>query len=61
MLTNMPKTVANARSVADLYLHRWTVERAFHELDQAFNGEIKTLGYPGAALLTSTWPCWPTT
>ena len=52
VLTNLPKTVANARSVADLYLHRWTVERAFHELDQAFNGEIKTLGYPGAALLS---------
>ena len=52
VLTNLPKTVANARSVADLYLHRWTVERAFHELDEAFNGEIKTLGYPGAALLS---------
>ncbi len=52
VLTNLPKTIANARSVANLYLHRWTVERAFHELDQAFNGEIKTLGYPGAALLS---------
>ena len=52
VLTNLPKTVANARSVANLYLHRWTVERAFHELDQAFNGKIKTLGYPGAALLS---------
>jgi IS4 transposase len=52
VLTNLPKTVANARSVANLYLQRWTVERAFHELDQAFNGEIKTLGYPGAALLS---------
>ena len=52
VLTNLPKTVANARSVANLYLHRWTVERAFHELDQAFNGEIKTLGYPRAALLS---------
>jgi IS4 transposase len=52
VLTNLPATAANARSVADLYLHRWTVERAFHELDQAFNGEIKTLGYPGAALLS---------
>jgi len=52
VLTNLPATAANARSVANLYLHRWTVERAFHELDQAFNGEIKTLGYPGAALLS---------
>jgi IS4 transposase len=52
ILTNLPKTAANARSVADLYLYRWTVEKAFNELDQAFNGEIKTLGYPGAALLS---------
>jgi len=52
LLTNLPVERANARSVADLYLLRWTVEKAFQELDQAFNGEIKTLGYPGAALLS---------
>jgi Transposase DDE domain len=52
LLTNLPAKVANARRVADLYLHRWTVEKAFHELDQALHGEIKTLGYPGAALLS---------
>jgi IS4 transposase len=52
LLTNLPAKVADARTVASLYLHRWTVERAFHELDQALNGEIKTLGYPGAALLS---------
>ncbi len=52
LLTNLSVKAANARSVADLYLHRWTVEKAFHELDQAFHGEIKTLGYPKAALLS---------
>ena len=52
LLTNLPAKVANARSVADLYLRRWTVEKAFQELDQALNGEIKTLGYPKAALLS---------
>jgi IS4 transposase len=52
LLTNLPTKVANAQSIADLYLHRWTVEKAFQELDQALNGEIKTLGYPGAALLS---------
>lgn len=52
LLTNLPAKAANARSVADLYLHRWTVEKAFHELDQALHGEIKTLGYPRAALLS---------
>ena len=46
------RLIANARAIADLYLRRWTVEKAFHELDQALNGEIKTLGYPGAALLS---------
>jgi hypothetical protein len=52
LLTNLPAKTANAQAVADLYHHRWTVEKAFHELDQALNGEIKTLGYPGAALLS---------
>jgi hypothetical protein len=52
LLTNLPARAANARSVADLYLRRWTVEKAFHELDQALHGEIKTLGYPAAALLS---------
>jgi hypothetical protein len=52
LLTNLPAKAANARSVAALYLHRWTVEKAFHELDQALRGEIKTLGYPGAVLLS---------
>ncbi len=52
LLTNLPAKAANARTVADLYLRRWTVEKAFHELDQALHGEIKTLGYPPAALLS---------
>ena len=52
LLTNLPTKAASAHTVADLYLQRWTVEKAFHELDQALHGEIKTLGYPGAALLS---------
>jgi IS4 transposase len=52
LVTNLPAEAANARAVAELYLHRWTIEKAFHELDQAFRGEINTLGYPGAALLS---------
>lgn len=52
LLTNLPAKAANAHSVANLYLQRWTVEKAFQELDQALYGEIKTLGYPGAALLS---------
>jgi len=52
IVTNLPAHVANTHNIADLYLGRWTVEKAFNELAQALNGEIKTLGYPGAALLS---------
>jgi hypothetical protein len=52
VLTNLPLQDADAWKVADLYLMRWTVENAFEELGQAFNSEIKTLGYPKAALLS---------
>jgi Transposase DDE domain len=52
LLTNLAAKAAKSRRIADLYLRRWTVEKAFHELDQALHGEIKTLGYPGAALLS---------
>jgi hypothetical protein len=38
--------------VAELYLRRWTIENAFQELGQALHSEIKTLGYPKAALLS---------
>jgi IS4 transposase len=52
VLTNLPERDADARTVADLYLRRWTVENAFQELGQALHSEIKTLGYPKAALLS---------
>jgi len=50
LLTNLAARDANARTVADLYLRRWTVENAFQELGQALHSEINTLGYPKAAL-----------
>jgi hypothetical protein len=50
LLTNLPSRF-KARRIALAYLERWSIERAFHELDQAFRGEINTLGYPKAALL----------
>jgi IS4 transposase len=52
ILTNVPQKDADAREIADLYLRRWTVENAFQELGQALHSEIKTLGYPKAALLS---------
>jgi IS4 transposase len=52
ILTNLPAREADAWKVADLYLLRWSVENAFEELAQALHSEIKTLGYPKAALLS---------
>lgn len=49
ILTNLPAKVSAAR-VADVYLKRWTIEGAFHELTVALNCEVNTLGYPRAAL-----------
>jgi IS4 transposase len=39
-----------ARRVARLYRNRWRVETAFQHLAQDLKSEIKTLGYPRAAL-----------
>ena len=52
ILTNLSSRDADARTVADLYLRRWSVENAFQELGQALHSEIKTLAYPKAALLS---------
>jgi len=52
LLTNLSASDASARTVAHLYQDRWTVECAFHELDQALCSEINTLGYPPAALFS---------
>jgi IS4 transposase len=49
ILTNLPAKVS-ARRVAEVYLKRWTIEGAFHELTVALNCEVNTLGYPRAAL-----------
>ena len=50
ILTNIPKKAARAKTVADLYRRRWTIETAFQELEATLDGEINTLGYPKAAL-----------
>jgi hypothetical protein len=51
ILTNLPAAVADAAKVAYLYLKRWKIEGAFHELTVALKCEVSTLGYPKAALL----------
>jgi IS4 transposase len=50
ILTNLSAEVADAAKVAFLYLNRWKIERAFHELTVALKCEVNTLGYPKAAL-----------
>ena len=50
ILTNLPAGVADAARVAYLYLKRWKIEGAFHELTMALSCEVNTLGYPKAAL-----------
>jgi len=50
IITNLPKTAANAQKIADLYRGRWTIETAFQDLEKHLNSEINTLGYPRAAL-----------
>jgi hypothetical protein len=50
ILTNLPADAADAATVACVYLKRWKIEGAFHELTMALSCEVNTLGYPKAAL-----------
>ncbi|NJN22633.1 MAG: transposase [Leptolyngbya sp. RL_3_1] len=50
IFTNLPKTVADAAKVSALYLERWTVEKMFQVITDVFSCELKSLGYPRAAL-----------
>ena len=52
ILTSLPQTVASATDVADLYRGRWSIETLFQTVTKNFDGEIKTLGYPKAALFS---------
>ena len=50
ILTNLSVDEADAVKVADVYRGRWAIEGAFHELTVALRCEVRTLGYPKAAL-----------
>jgi hypothetical protein len=50
LLTNLPKTAANAIKIGELYRKRWTIETMFQQLEAHLQSEIDTLGYPQAAL-----------
>lgn len=52
ILTTLPKAVASAADVAQLYRGRWSVETLFQIVTKNFEGEIQTLGYPKAALFS---------
>ncbi|MGB7249960.1 MAG: transposase [Phormidesmis sp.] len=50
IFTNLPVAVADAAKVSELYLERWTVEKMFQVVTDVFSCELKSLGYPRAAL-----------
>jgi DDE family transposase len=50
LLTNVPRSKAGAKRLAELYRRRWQIETAFQELTCNLRCEINTLGYPNAAL-----------
>ena len=49
IVTNLPNTI-QAKTVAEIYRKRWTIETAFQEIEGYLHSEINTLGYPKAAL-----------
>ncbi len=52
LFTNLSVEVACAEAVARLYRKRWTLETVFQVITETFHCEIKTLGYPRAALFS---------
>lgn len=50
IVTNLSKSAAHAKKIAELYRNRWKIETVFQELTEHLNSEINTLGYPPAAL-----------
>ena len=50
LLTHLSPSVADAPTVARLYLQRWSIEGMFQVITDTFNCELNTLGYPKAAL-----------
>ncbi|MEO1673191.1 MAG: transposase [Cyanobacteria bacterium J06631_2] len=50
LLTHLPRSVADAETITQLYLRRWNIEGMFQVITDTFNCELNTLGYPKAAL-----------
>jgi hypothetical protein len=51
ILSNLPSDVS-AVQIAEGYRLRWTIETAFAVVQKCLEGEIRGLGYPGAALFS---------
>jgi hypothetical protein len=52
ILTNLPPGDADAKTVADLYRRRWTIESLFARVERNLQSELASLAYPGAAVFT---------
>jgi len=50
LLTDLSKSAANAKLVAELYRRRWEIETTFQKLEKYLHSEVNSLGYPKAAL-----------
>ena len=50
LLTDLSKSAATGKQVAELYRRRWTIETMFQQLEAHLHSEVNTLGYPAAAL-----------
>jgi hypothetical protein len=50
LVTNVPQSAGDASKLAQIYAKRWTIETMFQELTETLTCEIKTLGYPKAAV-----------
>lgn len=50
VFTNLPLAAADACTVADCYLSRWSVEGMFQVITDVFSCELNSFGYPKAAL-----------
>jgi IS4 transposase len=50
ILTNLSKSAATARQVAELYRRRWEIETSFQALEKHLHSEVNSFGRPKAAL-----------
>lgn len=50
LLTHLPRSIADGKTITQLYLRRWNIEGMFQVVTDTFNCELNTLGYPKAAL-----------